>query len=106
MILGYILYIHLMIISLIMATLFDQWCFHTGGGASFQLNRFHIVIVLAILNTYYSSSSCCRSSCLCLLAYLSEDCCTKSSNVKRTSSSSWMECWSSRGMWQRTSSQQ
>uniref|UniRef100_A0A1X7TN00 Uncharacterized protein n=1 Tax=Amphimedon queenslandica TaxID=400682 RepID=A0A1X7TN00_AMPQE len=30
----------------------------------------------------------------------------QSSNVKRTSSSSWMECWSSRGMWLRTSSQQ
>uniref|UniRef100_A0A1X7UIF4 OTU domain-containing protein n=1 Tax=Amphimedon queenslandica TaxID=400682 RepID=A0A1X7UIF4_AMPQE len=29
-------------------TLSDQWCFHNGGGASFQLHRFHIVIVLAI----------------------------------------------------------
>uniref|UniRef100_A0A1X7V6G9 Uncharacterized protein n=1 Tax=Amphimedon queenslandica TaxID=400682 RepID=A0A1X7V6G9_AMPQE len=47
-ILGDILYISLMNISLIMATLFDQWCFYTGGGASFHLHRFHIVIVLAI----------------------------------------------------------
>uniref|UniRef100_A0A1X7VK28 Uncharacterized protein n=1 Tax=Amphimedon queenslandica TaxID=400682 RepID=A0A1X7VK28_AMPQE len=46
--LGDILYIRLMIVSLIMATLFDQWCFHTGGGANFQLHRFHIVIVLVI----------------------------------------------------------
>uniref|UniRef100_A0A1X7V749 Uncharacterized protein n=1 Tax=Amphimedon queenslandica TaxID=400682 RepID=A0A1X7V749_AMPQE len=47
-ILGDILYIRLMIISLIMGTFFDQWCFHTGEGASFQLHRFHIVIFLAI----------------------------------------------------------
>uniref|UniRef100_A0A1X7UPC4 Uncharacterized protein n=1 Tax=Amphimedon queenslandica TaxID=400682 RepID=A0A1X7UPC4_AMPQE len=32
--------------------LFDQWCFHNGGGVSFQLHRFHIVIVLAIEYIY------------------------------------------------------